>query len=186
MLHNLQVGIEHIERMRESLENEISFISGVDLEEDRTNVVFNELLNQPSHEPYPDCSKFSSLNFLVTMMHVKVLKCMSNKCFDMILQIIKRAFLMCGTNAPGSFYEAKHKLRELGLRFETIHAYKYECIVLEGVWRFATCGESRYMVSSNNWSSGKKSVESIAPLSVNVEITTLVSIARKLGEHEMS
>ena len=45
MLHDLQVDIEHVEGMREGLEDEMSFISGVDVEEDRTNVVFKELLN---------------------------------------------------------------------------------------------------------------------------------------------
>ena len=60
MLHDLQAGIEHVEGMREGLEDEMLFISGVDLEEDRINVVFKELLNQVSHELYPSCSKFSS------------------------------------------------------------------------------------------------------------------------------
>ena len=46
MLHDLQEGIEHVEEMKEGLENEMSFISGVDLEEDKTNVVFKKLLNQ--------------------------------------------------------------------------------------------------------------------------------------------
>ena len=38
--HDLQDGIEHIEEMENDLENEMSFNSGVDLEEDRTNVIF--------------------------------------------------------------------------------------------------------------------------------------------------
>ena len=115
MLNDLQVGIEHVEEMSEGLENEMSFISWVNLEEDITNVIFKELLNQVSRELYPGCSEFSSMNFLVTMMHVKVLNSMSNKCIYMILQIIKRAFSMCGTKIPRSFYEAKCKLCELGL-----------------------------------------------------------------------
>ena len=36
MLHDLQARIERVEGMREGLENEVSFISGIDLEEDRT------------------------------------------------------------------------------------------------------------------------------------------------------
>ena len=59
------------------------------------------------------------------MMHVKVLNDMSNKCFDMILQIIKRAFSMCGTNIPGLFYEAKRKLRELGLGYMPVSMIIY-------------------------------------------------------------
>ena len=157
MLHDLQASIEHVEGIRKDLENEISFMSGIDLEEYRTNLVF---LRQASRELYPDCSKFSSLNFLVTIMHVKVLNGMSNKCFDMILQIIKCAFSMCDTNIPGTVYEAKHKLRELGLGYETIHVCKYDCVLLWKKFRdlqqCRICGESRYMVSSNDRSSEKK------------------------------
>ena len=50
MLHDLQADIEHVEEMEEGLKNETPFNSGVDLEEDRTNVEFNELLNQASRE----------------------------------------------------------------------------------------------------------------------------------------
>ena len=34
--------------------------------------IFKELLNQARSELYPDCSEFSSLNFLVKLMHVKI------------------------------------------------------------------------------------------------------------------
>ena len=37
---------------------------------------------------------------------------------------------MCGTNIPSSFYEAKRKLRDQGLGYETIHACKYDCVLL--------------------------------------------------------
>ncbi|KAA0047438.1 uncharacterized protein E6C27_scaffold498G00310 [Cucumis melo var. makuwa] len=47
---------------------------------------------------------------------------------------------------PNSFYEAKRKLRNLGLGYETIHACKYDCVLY---WKeFAdlqhcpTCGEA--------------------------------------------
>ena len=71
MLHDLQAPIEHEEETaEEGLENDISFNSGV--EEETTNI-FQELLNQARHELYPNYSKFSSLNFLVMLMHVKVL-----------------------------------------------------------------------------------------------------------------
>ena len=68
------------------------------------------------------------------MMHVKVLNGWSNKSFDIMLEIIKCVFPMCVSNVwyqyiPGSFYEAKRKLREFGLRYETIHARKYDCVL---------------------------------------------------------
>ena len=77
MLHDLQSGIEEVEEMEEGLE----------LEKDRTNNVFKELLNQASCDLYLGCSKFSSLNFLAKMMHVKILNGWTNKSFDMMLEL---------------------------------------------------------------------------------------------------
>ena len=88
IVHDLQACIEHVEEMNEGLENEMSFNSEVDLEEDITNVIFKELLKQESRELYLGYSEFSSLNFFITMMHVKVLNGWSNKSFDMMLEII--------------------------------------------------------------------------------------------------
>ena len=127
MLHDLQAGIEHVEEMEEGLDNETPFNNRVNVEEDITNVVFKELLNQASRELYLGCSEFSSLNFLVTMVHVKVPNGWSNKSFDMMLELIKRVFPMYAINIPSSFYETKWKLYELDLRYETIHACKYDC-----------------------------------------------------------
>ncbi|TYK01282.1 transposon protein, putative, CACTA, En/Spm sub-class [Cucumis melo var. makuwa] len=36
---------------------------------------------------------------------------------------------MCSTTIPSSFYEAKRKLCDLGLGYETNHACKYECLL---------------------------------------------------------
>ena len=136
---------------------------GLDLEEDRTNNVFKELLNQASCELYLDCSEFSSLNFLVKMIHVKVLNGWSNKSFDMMLELIKCAFSMCDTNISSLFYEVKRKLRDLGLGYETIHACKYDCVLFwkefEDLQQCLTCGESRYKINSNK--SGKKTPQKV-------------------------
>ncbi|KAA0063406.1 CACTA en-spm transposon protein [Cucumis melo var. makuwa] len=71
ILHDLQASIEHEEEtVKESLENDMSFNSGI---EEVTTNIFQELLNQARRELYPDHSKFSSLDFLVTLMHVQVL-----------------------------------------------------------------------------------------------------------------
>ena len=76
MLHDLQAPIEHEEEIaEEGLENDMLFNSDV---EDKTINIFQELLNQAHRELYPGCSKFSSLNFLVTLMHVKILNGWSN------------------------------------------------------------------------------------------------------------
>ena len=83
MLHDLQAPIEYNkETAEEGLKNGMSFNSGV--EEETTNI-FQHFLNQACGELYPSYLKSSSLNFLVTLMHVKVLNGWSNKSFDMLL-----------------------------------------------------------------------------------------------------
>ena len=60
---------------------------------------------------------------------------------------------MCGTSISSSLYETKRKLCELDLRYDTIHACKYECVLFwkefEDLQQCLTCGESQYKVSSN-------------------------------------
>ncbi|KAA0053243.1 uncharacterized protein E6C27_scaffold102G00290 [Cucumis melo var. makuwa] len=70
MLHDLQGSIKHDEETAEEagLENDMPYNSCV---EEETMNIFKKLLNQAHRELYPDCSKFSSINFLVTLMHVK-------------------------------------------------------------------------------------------------------------------
>ncbi|KAA0037353.1 CACTA en-spm transposon protein [Cucumis melo var. makuwa] len=57
--------------------------------------------------------------------NIGVLNGWSNKSFDMLLEHLIAAFSMCSRIIPSSFYEAKRKLHDLGLGYETIHAYKY-------------------------------------------------------------
>ena len=62
-----------------------------------------------------------------------------------------------GTTIPSSFYEAKWKLHDLGLGYETIHECKYDYVLYLRNLRICNivqlCGESRYKVSPNK---GKK------------------------------
>ena len=61
-------------------------------------------------------------------MPIKIHNGWSNKSFDMLLELLKASFPM-GTTILSSFYEAKQKLCDLGLGYETIYAYKYNCIL---------------------------------------------------------
>ncbi|KAA0053316.1 late secretory pathway protein AVL9-like [Cucumis melo var. makuwa] len=63
-----------------------------DVDEMDTSNVFKELMNEARNPFYPECTKFSSLNFLVKLMHIKVLNNWSNKSFDMLLELLKDAF----------------------------------------------------------------------------------------------
>ena len=105
MLHDLQTFVEHEEdTVEEGLENDMSFNSGIEKE---TTNIFQELLNQAHCDLYLGCSETSYMNFLVTLMHVKVLKGWSSKSFDMLLELLKRVFPMYSTIIPSSFYETK-------------------------------------------------------------------------------
>ena len=108
MLNGLHAPIKHEQKIKAPI--------GVDIEEEITSNIFHDLLNKLARsELYPDCSEYASLKFLVKMMHIKILNNWSNKLFDMILDLIKSVFPMCGTNVPTSFYETKRKLCDLGL-----------------------------------------------------------------------
>ena len=85
MLNDLQAPIKKEKKTEEGrLEDEMSRNIEVDIDEDTTNI-FQDLLNEACNELYPGCFEFSSLNFLVKLMHVKVLNSWSNKSFDMLL-----------------------------------------------------------------------------------------------------
>ena len=86
------------------------------------------MFDQAKKELYSGCKTFSIFTFLLKLMHVKVLSRWSNKSFDMLLQILKKAFPK-GANIPACYYDAKKMLRNLGLGNETIHVCKYDCVL---------------------------------------------------------
>ncbi|KAA0055550.1 hypothetical protein E6C27_scaffold222G00230 [Cucumis melo var. makuwa] len=59
---------------------------------------------------------------------------------------------MCSSTIPSSFYEAKRKLRDLGLGYKTIHVCKYDCVLdwkkFTNLQYCPTCGEARYKEGS--------------------------------------
>ena len=97
MLNNLHAPIDHEEKIEEGLENEMSFNIGV---EQKTTNIFQKLLNEARNKQHPDCClEFSSLNFLVKLMYIKVLNGWSNKSFDLLFELLKVSFPM-GTTIP--------------------------------------------------------------------------------------
>ena len=107
-------------------------------------------------ELYPGCRKYSALNFLIKLMHLKVISKCSNHYFDGLLELLVDA-LPDGTILPKSHYEAKAKLRSLGLGYESIDACKHDCALF---WKenaklefCPVCGECRWQ---DNHGNGKK------------------------------
>jgi len=86
------------------------------------------VLEDAQRELYPSYKKFSKLSFIVNLLHIKTLCNMSNKAFDMVIDLIKRA-LPNGKTFPRSYYEANQLMRDLGFSYERIHACKNDCVL---------------------------------------------------------
>ena len=117
---------------------------------------FDKLLGEAQRELYPGCSKFSTLSFIVKLLHLKVYNHWSNKSFNMLLELLKDAFPM-GETLPKTHYDALKMLRELGLGYELIHACKYDCVLfwkeLKDENNCPECNTSRWKLNDGK---GKK------------------------------
>lgn len=65
-------------------------------------------------ENYPGCTTFSLLTFVIRLMRIKVLGRLSNKHFNMLLEVLKLSHPKEAI-IPTSLYDAKKMLREVGL-----------------------------------------------------------------------
>ncbi|KAL5760152.1 hypothetical protein ACOSQ2_018990 [Xanthoceras sorbifolium] len=123
---------------------------------DEENIeTLSTLFSEARRNLFPGC-KLTSLNFVVKLMHLKVLNQWTNKSMDMILDLLKSTFPK-GTNIPGLTYDAKKMLKDLGLGYEVIHACKYDCALFwkehELCDRCPHCNEPHY-----KFNNGKKKV----------------------------
>lgn len=129
-------------------------------------------------------AKLSLLNFIVKLLHLKVLNKWSNKSLDLILDLLKEAFLE-GAHLPNSSYEAKRMLKDLGLGNEIIHACKYDCCLFwkenESRDKCPVCGESRYKSDVDKGKKVPQKVLRYFPL-----ITTTICIAIHCKRNEMA
>jgi hypothetical protein len=89
---------------------------------------FDLLWEDAHHELYPGCKKFSKLAFIVKLLHIKTLCNSSDKSFDMVIDLIKKA-LSDGETLPRSYYEAKRFRKDLGFSYELIHACNNDCVL---------------------------------------------------------
>ena len=62
-----------------------------------TKNLFEDLMSEACNELYHGCLEFSSLNFLVKLMHIKVLNGWIKKSFDMLLKFSKTPFSISTT-----------------------------------------------------------------------------------------
>ena len=78
------------------------------------------------HELYLGCPDYTILKFVIEMLNVKVMTNSGNKGLDMIRELLIK-ILPKGNLVPGSTYETKKKLRDLGMSYEHIYARKNDC-----------------------------------------------------------
>ncbi|XP_052627045.1 uncharacterized protein LOC128133587 [Lactuca sativa] len=121
---------------------------GIDLE-------FDDLFEELNTKLYPECSDMSALNFLAKLLHVKVINRWTNSSFDQLVELLRVAFPK--SKIPASHYEAKKKLRKIGLGHQSIHACKNDCALF---WKengsmknCLICKESRWVDTTTK---GKK------------------------------
>ncbi|XP_026452382.1 uncharacterized protein LOC113352830 [Papaver somniferum] len=120
--------------------------------------MFDSLLKDACESLYPNCKNFSKLEFVMRLMHIKIMNHMNNKSFQMILDLIKAAFPE-GETLPNTYYEAKKLLRNLGLGYTVIHACRYDCALFwkenENLENCPKCNEPRYEILEKDTEKGE-------------------------------
>ena len=93
-----------------------------------THKDFNKLMEDIEAELYLGCKTSKRMEFLITLLHVKVSCKMTNKAFSLILEVLHMAFNY-DKKFPASFHEAKKYTKELGLDYVKIDACINHCIL---------------------------------------------------------
>ncbi|KAD2393564.1 hypothetical protein E3N88_40541 [Mikania micrantha] len=128
---------------------------------DGLDTEFDALFKELNTELYPSCNWMSSLNFLAKLMHIKVINKWTDSSFDQLLEFLRVAFSK-ENKIPASHYEAKKKLRKIGLGYQSIHACINDCALF---WKenslmqnCPVCNESRWVDKNTK---GKKVAQKV-------------------------
>lgn len=118
----------------------------VDIDSSRT---FDQLLADSWRPLYEGYTKYSKLSFTVKLLHIKTLGGWSVKSFDMLLHLLKSAFL--NALLPNSYQESRNLEKGLSFTYTKIHACPNDCVLY---WRenvdkdeFPKCKLSRWKFS---------------------------------------
>ena len=107
---------------------------------------YDDLFDSLKSELYPGVSSFSSLNFLVKLMHLKVMNKWTNKSFDELLKLLKLAFPKI--DLVDSHYGAKRLMKKMGLGYRSIHVCKNDCALF---WNENSSKETCPVCSESRW-----------------------------------
>ncbi|KAL5560887.1 hypothetical protein UlMin_030634 [Ulmus minor] len=123
-----------------------------------SNEQYDDLFAALRSELYPSVSSFSSLNFLVKLIHLKVLNKWTNKSFDELLKLLNLAFPKI--DLVESHYEAKKLMTKMGLGYSSIHECKNECALF---WKENSLKDTCPVCLESRWKlqSGKRSGKNV-------------------------
>ncbi|CAL5430629.1 unnamed protein product [Camellia sinensis] len=122
-----------------------------------------KLLEDAQTDLYPGCHKFTSLSFIVRILHMKVLNQWTDKSVDMLLELLNEAF-PTGTKLPSSYYQAQKVTTDLGFTYETFDACPNSCMLFRKedtkLDKCVICSSSRWKqngsVGNDERESGKR------------------------------
>ncbi|XP_049368693.1 uncharacterized protein LOC125833582 [Solanum verrucosum] len=111
---------------------------------------FRDFLKDASETLY-EGSKYTKLEFLIKLYHIKVYCRLSDKAMTMILDLLRDAFE--DAKLPPSFYEAKKTISKLGLDYTNIPACPNNCMLFwEGDSELEACKHC----GTSKWNPNKK------------------------------
>ncbi|XP_027156247.1 uncharacterized protein LOC113757030 [Coffea eugenioides] len=123
---------------------------------------FYKLIDDSQQDLYSGCKNFSKLSFIIRLLHLKCLGKMSNKIFNMLVELLREAFPEAMTNLPSSYYEAEKLMNTLGLGYEKIDACPNDCSLYWGSAEkrtsCETCNELRWVASENDPTGEKRKI----------------------------
>jgi hypothetical protein len=122
------------------------------------------------------------------MLHIKAICNMTNKAFDMMIDLIKGA-LPDGETLPQSYREATRWTRDLGTGYELIHACKNDCVLF---WKEHADKDKCPKCNTSRWSivkgSGKKIPQKVLwyfPIKLRLQrLFTSKDIAKQMRWHK--
>ncbi|RYQ90817.1 hypothetical protein Ahy_B09g096803 [Arachis hypogaea] len=88
---------------------------------------FHDVLEDGEQELYPGCSRFSKLSFLVRLYHIKCICGVSDKTFELILELLGDAFEHA--RIPKTLHDAKRIIRKLCIEYKKIDACPNDCML---------------------------------------------------------
>ncbi|KAG5528923.1 hypothetical protein RHGRI_029546 [Rhododendron griersonianum] len=155
---------------------------------DEATAAYLKLLENANTELYPGCKNFTSLSFIVRLLHMKVLHKLTNKTIDKFLAFFHEAFPEA-LNLPNSYYEAQNITDDLGFTYKTWDVCPRSCMLFRNehanLDACVVCGESRWKVTITRSKTGKKRGKKRAAKQMRKHLEFLKSKMPRADDHQI-